>query len=92
MFGNFEIIIGGRVFKFYVLIRFEVRKIIFIIEGKDIIGNEIKIKVVKNKLSVFYKSFIIEILFFKGIDVIGELIELFCEKGIFDKKGVWYVY
>ncbi|NES52803.1 DNA recombination/repair protein RecA, partial [Escherichia coli] len=83
MFGNPETTTGGRALKFYASIRLEVRKTTSITEGKDITGNEIKIKVVKNKLSAPYKSFTTEILFSKGIDATGELIELSCEKGIF---------
>lgn len=92
MFGNPETTTGGRALKFYASIRLEVRKTTSITEGKDITGNEIKIKVVKNKLSAPYKTFTTEILFSKGIDSTGELIDLACEKGVFDKKGAWYAY
>ncbi|WP_338822888.1 recombinase RecA [Mycoplasmopsis felifaucium] len=92
MFGNPETTTGGRALKFYSSIRIEVRKSTSITDGKDITGNEIKIKVVKNKVAAPYKSFTTEILFSKGIDTLNELIELACEKGIFVKKGAWYSY
>ncbi|MBZ4203877.1 recombinase RecA [Mycoplasma tauri] len=92
MFGNPETTTGGRALKFYSSIRLEVRKSTSITEGKDITGNEIKIKVVKNKLSAPYKSFTTQILFSKGIDSTNELIDLATEKGIFEKKGAWYAY
>ncbi|WP_027334686.1 recombinase RecA [Mycoplasmopsis felifaucium] len=92
IFGNPETTTGGRALKFYSSIRIEVRKSTSITDGKDITGNEIKIKVVKNKVAAPYKSFTTEILFSKGIDTLNELIELACEKGIFVKKGAWYSY
>ncbi|WP_406617461.1 recombinase RecA [Mycoplasmopsis adleri] len=92
MFGNPETTTGGRALKFYSSIRLEVRKSTSITDGKEITGNEVKIKVVKNKVAAPYKSFTTEILFSKGIDSTSELIELACEKGVFVKKGAWYSY
>ncbi|MGY5139259.1 recombinase RecA [Mycoplasmopsis gallinarum] len=92
LFGNPETTTGGRALKFYSSIRLEVRKTTSIAEGKDITGNEIKIKIVKNKLAPPYKTFTTEIIFGKGVDSIGELIEMACEKGILSKKGSWYSY
>ncbi|WP_416349184.1 recombinase RecA [Mycoplasma sp. 744] len=91
-FGNPETTTGGRALKFYSSIRLEVRKSTSIVEGKDITGNEIKIKVVKNKLAPPYKSFITEIIFGKGIDRISELIELALDCDIFVQKGAWYSF
>ncbi|MGV2393150.1 UNVERIFIED_CONTAM: recombinase RecA [Campylobacter lari] len=87
MFGNPETTTGGRALKFYSSIRLEVRKANSISEGKDITGNEVKIKVVKNKLAAPYKSFMTEIMFSRGIDSLNEIIELAIEKGVFVKKG-----
>ncbi|VEU75106.1 recombinase protein, RecA [Mycoplasmopsis maculosa] len=92
MFGNPETTTGGRALKFYSSIRLEVRKSTSITDGKEITGNEVKIKVVKNKLAAPYKSLTTEIIFSKGIDSINEIIELATEKGIFVKKGAWYYY
>ncbi|WP_444850755.1 recombinase RecA [Mycoplasma miroungigenitalium] len=92
MFGNPETTTGGRALKFYASIRLEVRRISSIIDGKDIIGNDIRIKVVKNKLAPPFKSLQTEIVFGQGIDYLGELIELASIKGIITKKGSWYSY
>ncbi|MBU4691452.1 recombinase RecA [Mycoplasma sp. ES3225-GEN-MYC] len=92
MFGNPETTTGGRALKFYASIRLEVRRISSIIDGKDIIGNDIRIKVVKNKLAPPFKSLQTEIVFGQGIDYLGELIELASIKGIISKKGSWYSY
>ncbi|WP_036452335.1 recombinase RecA [Mycoplasma buteonis] len=90
IFGNPETTPGGRALKFYSSIRIEVRKGSVINETKDIIGNEIKFKVVKNKLAAPYKTANSEIYFSKGIDKIGELVDAAVELEIIDKKGAWY--
>ncbi|QCZ36980.1 recombinase RecA [Mycoplasma nasistruthionis] len=90
IFGNPETTPGGRALKFYSSIRIEVRKGPAIEENKDIVGSEIKFKVVKNKLAAPYKTGQSELFYSKGIDKIGELIDLGTEKGIIDKKGAWY--
>lgn len=92
MFGNPETTTGGRALKFYSSIRIEVRKSSTITDGKDITGNEVKLKVVKNKLSVPYKSAVTEIVFSQGIDKLSELIDLGTELNVFEKKGSWYSY
>ncbi|AKJ20785.1 recombinase RecA [Mycoplasmopsis synoviae] len=92
IFGNPETTTGGRAVKFYASIRIEVRKGSQITEGKDILGNEVKFKVVKNKLSAPYKVTQSEILFSKGIDRYNELATIGIENKIFDKKGSWYYY
>ncbi|WP_036431658.1 recombinase RecA [Mycoplasmopsis cricetuli] len=90
IFGNPETTTGGRALKFYSSIRIEVRKGGVITEGKDTIGNEIKFKIVKNKLSAPYKSGLSEIMFSRGIDRLGEIIDLSVENGSLVKKGSWY--
>ncbi|MBU4689833.1 recombinase RecA [Mycoplasma zalophidermidis] len=92
MFGNPETTTGGRALKFYASIRLEVRRISSIIDGKDVIGNDVRIKVVKNKLAPPFKSLQTEIVFGQGIDSLGELIELASIKNIITKKGSWYSY
>ncbi|QSF13808.1 recombinase RecA [Mycoplasma sp. Mirounga ES2805-ORL] len=92
MFGNPETTPGGRALKFYASIRIDVRKAGAIVSGTDITGNEIKIKVVKNKLAIPYKSIKTEIIFSQGIDNIGELIDVALEKGIITKKGSWFYF
>ncbi|EGV00400.1 recombinase RecA [Mycoplasmopsis columbina] len=92
IFGNPETTTGGRALKFYSSIRLEVRKSNSILDGKDVTGNEIKIKVVKNKLAAPYKSFTTEIIYGLGIDALSELIECAVNSGFLVKKGAWYYY
>ncbi|MGZ9756549.1 recombinase RecA [Mycoplasma sp. 394] len=92
IFGNPETTPGGRALKFYSSIRVEVRKGQQIIEDKEVIGAEIKFKVVKNKIAPPYRSGQSEFYFDKGIDKIGEVIDMATEKDILDKKGAWYGY
>lgn len=92
MFGNPETTTGGRALKFYSSIRLEIRKSTMISDGKDITGNEVKIKVTKNKLAPPYKTINTEIIFSQGIDNLSELIDLGVEKNILEKRGSWYIY
>ncbi|SJZ53946.1 recombinase RecA [Mycoplasmopsis verecunda] len=92
IFGSPETTPGGRALKFYSSIRIEVRKGSPITEGKDIVGNEIKFKVVKNKLSIPYKTGQSELYFSTGLDKYGELVEIGVEKGVLEKKGAWFSY
>lgn len=92
MFGNPETTPGGRALKFYASIRVEVRKLSQITDNKEALGNGIKIKVVKNKLAAPFKSVESEIIYSKGINIIGEVIQLAIEKQIIERKGAWYSY
>ncbi|WP_036464197.1 recombinase RecA [Mycoplasmopsis sturni] len=92
IFGNPETTPGGRSLKFYASIRVEVRKGTMILDGKDTIGNEIKFKVVKNKLAAPYKTGTSEIIFSQGIDRLGEIIDLAVADNFLTKKGAWYSY
>ncbi|VEU76162.1 recombinase RecA [Mycoplasmopsis columboralis] len=92
IFGSPETTTGGRALKFYSSIRIEVRKGSILGEGKDSVGNEVKFKIVKNKLSAPYKTGSSEILFSRGIDTLGEIIDLSVENGELIKKGAWYSY
>ncbi|QGZ97725.1 recombinase RecA [Mycoplasma sp. NEAQ87857] len=92
IFGNPETTPGGRALKFYSSIRIEVRKGQAINESKDIVGNEVKFKIVKNKLSAPYKNTQSEIYFSKGIDKTSELVDIAIANNIFEKKGSWYSY
>ncbi|MFV8419103.1 recombinase RecA [Mycoplasma sp. CR] len=92
IFGSPETTPGGRALKFYASVRIEVRKGSPIVEGKDIVGCEIKYKVVKNKLSIPYKTGQSELYFSVGIDKYGELVDLAIENGILEKKGAWFSY
>ncbi|SYV90663.1 recombinase protein, RecA, partial [Metamycoplasma alkalescens] len=89
LFGNPETTTGGKALKFYASIRLEVRKSQNITNNGDITGNQIKCKVVKNKLAPPYKSTQIEIIFSKGISKIGEIIQLAESFQIINRKGSW---
>ncbi|MBN4089413.1 recombinase RecA [Mycoplasma enhydrae] len=92
MFGNPETTSGGKALKFYSSIRLEVRKVQNISYNGDITGNQIKCKVVKNKLAPPYKTAQIEIVFSKGISKITEIINMAEQFEIINRKGSWYSY
>lgn len=92
IFGNPETTPGGRGLKFYASIRLDVRKTQQIISGNDITGHSVKIKVVKNKLAIPFKTAIVEIIFAKGISKSAEIVQLGEELGILVRKGSWFAY
>ncbi|MXR08119.1 recombinase RecA [Mycoplasma hyorhinis] len=92
LFGNPETTPGGRALKFYSSIRLDVRKNQQISTGSNIIGNMVKIKVVKNKLAIPFKTANVEIVFAQGISKFAEIAQLAEEYGIVSKKGAWYSY
>jgi len=92
IFGNPETTPGGKALKFYSTIRLEVRKQQNLGQGEAIIGNQVKCKVVKNKLAAPYKIANIEIVFSKGISKIAEIIKFAAQFDILIKKGSWYSF
>ena len=92
MFGNPETTTGGNALKFYSSVRLDIRRIGAIKKGDEIIGNETRVKVVKNKVAPPFKSAEFEIIYNQGISRVGELIELGVLQGIIDKSGAWYDY
>ncbi|ADK69602.1 recombinase RecA [Mycoplasma mycoides subsp. mycoides] len=92
IFGNPETTTGGKALKFFSSIRLEVRKSENILSNSEIIGNKIKIKIVKNKTAIPFKTATISLLYNKGIDKIGELVDLLVSYEIVEKSGVWYSY
>ncbi len=87
-----EVTTGGNALKFYASVRLDIRRIGAIKKGDEIIGNQTKIKVVKNKLAPPFKQVITEILYGEGISREGELIDMGVEAKLIDKAGAWYSY
>src|SRR5687768_8328500 len=87
-----EVTTGGNALKFYASVRLDIRRIGAIKKGDEIIGNQTKIKVVKNKLAPPFKQVITEILYGEGISREGELIDMGVEAKLVDKAGAWYSY
>nr|WP_050517344.1 recombinase RecA [Mycoplasma sp. HU2014] len=92
IFGNPETTTGGKALKFFSSVRLEVRKGETITANSEIIGNKIKAKVVKNKTAIPFKSVILSLIYNKGIDKIGEIVDLLVSYEIITKSGVWYSY
>jgi recombination protein RecA len=92
MFGNPETTTGGNALKFYSSVRLDIRRIGAIKRGDEVIGNETRVKVVKNKVAPPFKQCEFEILYGEGTSKEGELIDLGVKQGIVDKAGAWYSY
>ena len=83
---------GGNALKFYATVRLDIRRIGSVKKGEDIIGNQVKIKVVKNKMAPPFKQVVTEILFGQGISREGEMIDLGVDQKLVEKAGAWYSY
>lgn len=92
MFGNPETTTGGKALKFYASIRIDVRRAEQIKSGTDIVGNHVKIKVVKNKMAPPFKSVEVDIIYGKGISAVSSVFELALQYGIITKAGSWFSY
>lgn len=92
MFGNPETTTGGNALKFYASVRLDIRRIGSIKKGDEIIGNDTRIKVVKNKIAPPFKQAEFEILYGEGVSFLGELIDLGVKFGFVKKAGSWYSY
>ena len=92
MFGSPETTTGGNALKFYASVRLDIRRIGAIKQGDEVIGNETRVKVVKNKVAAPFKQAEFQILFGKGIYRMGELIDMGVKQGLVEKAGAWYAY
>jgi recombination protein RecA len=92
MFGNPETTTGGNALKFYASVRLDIRRIGSIKKGEEVVGNETRVKVVKNKVSPPFREALFDILYGEGISREGEIIELGVNNKIVEKSGAWYAY
>jgi recombination protein RecA len=92
MFGSPETTAGGNALKFYSSVRLDIRRIGAIKDGEEIVGNQTRVKVVKNKVAPPFKVVEFDIMYGQGISKIGELVDLGAKADIIEKSGAWYAY
>ncbi|MBM6808290.1 recombinase RecA [Faecalicoccus pleomorphus] len=92
VYGNPETTPGGRALKFYSSVRIDIRKADAIKNGSDIVGNKVRIKVVKNKVAPPFKQAVLEIIYGEGLSYISELLDLCVDADIVKKSGAWYSF
>ncbi|PDH41302.1 MAG: recombinase RecA [OM182 bacterium MED-G24] len=92
MFGSPETTTGGNALKFYSSVRLDIRRIGAIKDGDEVVGNETRVKVIKNKVAPPFKQTEFQILYGRGINRTGEIIDLGVQQGLVEKAGAWYSY
>ncbi|MBQ0753672.1 MAG: recombinase RecA [Gammaproteobacteria bacterium] len=92
MFGNPETTTGGNALKFYSSVRLDIRRIGAVKQGEEVVGNETRVKVVKNKVAPPFKQAEFQILYGQGFNRLGEVLDLGVQQGLIDKSGAWYAY
>jgi recombination protein RecA len=92
MFGSPETTTGGNALKFYSSVRLDIRRIGAVKEGDEVVGNETRVKVVKNKVAPPFRQAEFQVMYGKGTFQLGEVIDLGVKQGLIDKSGAWYAY
>jgi recombination protein RecA len=92
MFGNPETTTGGKALKFYASLRLDIRRIGPVKEKEEVIGSQVRVKVVKNKVAPPFKQAEFDIMYAEGISHVGLLVDIGSESGIIEKSGAWYSY
>jgi recombination protein RecA len=92
MFGNPETTTGGQALKFYASLRMEIRRIGQIKDREQVVGNQTRVKVVKNKLAPPFRQVEFDIMYGEGISKVGELIDLGVKANVVEKSGAWFSY
>ncbi|MCX7065967.1 MAG: recombinase RecA [Proteobacteria bacterium] len=92
MFGSPETTTGGNALKFYSSVRLDIRRIGAVKEGEEVVGNETRVKVVKNKVAPPFKQAEFQIMYGKGINLLGEIVDIGVKLNVIEKSGAWYSY